>query len=355
MEHFFDEDTMSFSDNLNASGSTKALSKVLLSRPLDYVLYPYNSGSDEPDYQDVTSSGKCDLMYDLAEDLFYGRIWITSLVEFGTITKIETGTIQIWNADFYNDADITVFADPEDQGIAIENVPIPVHLSVNGFVDYTITVAASGPSSQYTTYEFTINGEVYEVLVTGTRSLVFPFEADWSSLPEMSYKYEVGIWTAKNQVEKRRALRYEKMTRGERFRLTLMGFEAHSFLHMIRGSAHRLFVIPIFAEVFQTETALQGTATIAASTDITENFNLNNYCDYIIIIDKNSRVFEVMTIAAIINNVISFTSDIVNDYDNGSTLLYPAFSGMISAVDFGSLTNDVLRSEIEFSEEVFSG
>lgn len=284
------------------------------------------------------------------EELIYDRIWVTELLEFGTITELDDAEIEVWNANFYSETSITSFTDPGHSGISIDTVSTPVALTYNESALYTVSVSPTGPSQQYTIYEWVVGGLDFETLVTGERTLAFPFKINWKDDFYMGYKYNTIIFQSKTGHEQRRDYK-EGIVRSIRGSILLEKVMATYFIHLMRGAASRLFVVPVYGEEFYCNSSPTGKLSITSAIDLSYFWNLNNYCTNLIIVDHNTGISEVKTVESISGDDITFTTEVVSSFTSDATL-YPAFLGMLNNYSYEHLTDGVLRAEISFGEEV---
>lgn len=290
---------------------------------------------------------------DLATSLFYDRIWVTSQIDFGVIVEILDSEVEVWNADFYNETSITSFGDPGHAGISIDTVSTPVALTYNEAASYTVTVNPTGPSTQYTEYTWTVGGINFTTIVTGTRTIAFPFPANWRDDVNLKYIYDTIIYNSKMDYEQRRDFR-PGIEREERAALLLVDNEAMQFKHLMRDNLHRFFVVPIYPEVFFTTGTLLGETTITAHEDLSYYWNLQNYCENILIADHETGITEVKALDSVSGSVVTLSQPINNSFTSANVSIYPAFIGTVSNFNYTNITNNVIQARM-FFKEVTSG
>lgn len=320
-----------------------------------YNLLKFNGGNT-PTYSHVAVSF-ADLalpFQNIATDIFYGRIWVTSEVDFGVIVEIREQEIEVWNADFYNETSITSFTDPGDLGISIDTVSTPVALTYNESVSYTVTVSPTGPSTQYTEYDWTVGGVDFTTLVIGTRTIAFPFPANWKNGVSLKYMYDTIIFSSKNDYEQRRDFR-PGIEREERADLLLADNESMQFKHLMRNNLHRFFVVPIYPEVFFTASTLTNETTIIATEDLSYFWNLHNYCSNILIVDHLTGLSEVKELVSVAGTNVIVTQVINKIFNPASVSIYPAFIGVVASFNYSNITNTVIRANMFFKERVSAG
>lgn len=291
---------------------------------------------------------------DVATSIFYDRIWVTDLIEFGVIVEILESELEVWNADFYNETSISSFGDPGHAGISIDTVSTPVALTYNESVSYTVAVNPIGPSTQNTEFTWTVGGISFTTLVTGTRTIAFPFPANWKDGVDLKYVYDTVIFNSRMDYEQRRDFS-PGIEREERAALLLVDNESIQFKHLVRNNLHRLFVVPIYPEVFFTTATLTGSTTITAHEDLSYYWNLHNYCENILIADHSTGQTEVKALDSVSGTTVTLTQTINNIFTPSAVSIYPAFIGVVSDFNYSNVTNNIITARMFFKEVVSGG
>lgn len=284
-----------------------------------------------------------------AMDLFYNRIWVTSLLEFNLITELATLEINIWNAHIGLSKSITGFVDPGDQGIEIETISPPVVLSQNEDINYTVTVSVTGPAEQNTTYQFTVGGLIFETQVTGSRLILFDFDLNWSQPEKILYEYFAAVYKAPKGHEYRRNM-VNKVFRKSVLSYTFDGLEAQRYLNIVRYSRARFILVPIYQEGFLSKNELTGSLSVESLASIQYFWNLNNYAEYILIVDHEAKKVEAKSVVSIVGNVINISKVVLNTFNKNTAVIYPAYVAMVNDYSYRNITNKVIESKIAFQE-----
>jgi hypothetical protein len=323
---------------------------VLELLPLEAGIWIFKDGASY-DFTRLQFSRKYSSFYrqNVANDLFYGRVWVTELLEFGLISELSVQSVNLWNANLDISVQITGFSDPGDAGISIETVTIPSTILTNADRNYDVTVFTSGPAEQNTTYEFTVAGISYEVLVTGSRLILFDFDLNWDQPERIVYEYFTSIYAGTSGHEFRRSL-VDKVTRRNSLYFTFEGLEAHRYLNTVRYGRSRFILVPIYNELFFSKNALTGAVAIEGVADLTYHWNLQNYASYLLIVDHANKISEAKSIESILNNVITISKAILNTFNPATAVIYPAFVGMVQDYSYRNVTSQIIESKIAFQE-----
>jgi hypothetical protein len=288
-------------------------------------------------------------MQNAADDLFYNRVWVTELLDFSLISELTVLAINLWNANLGNTVSVTSFTDPGDAGVSIETITIPTVLQTNEDQNYDVTAFTTGPPEQYTIYGFTIAGLDYQVLVIGSRLLLFDFDINWERPERIIYEYFTSMYTAITGHEWRRGLA-DKVTRRNNLYLTFEGLETHRYLNTVRYARARFVLVPIYNEGFYSLNALTGAVAIEGAVDLTYHWNLQNAASYVLIVDHAAKISEAKTIVSINDNVITISKAVLNTFNPATAIVYPAFIAMVQDYSYRNITNKVIESNIVFQE-----
>jgi len=317
--------------------------------PWDTLYYPFHSMSFDYTHKALRFPGNAIYMNNYAYDFIYNRIWVTSLIEFGLISELSTGYVYIWNSNLTFSVALTSFTDPGDVGIQIDTVTVPTYITPNNYISYAVYVPIAGPAEQDTTYEWVVYGQSRETRVTATRLIPFVYDIDWVNDEDLLYEYFTSVYRAKTTHEQRRSM-INSPIRKSTFIITLEKQLANHFQGKMRGSIGKYFVVPIYSEFFTTSTSLSGATTIIGNEDLTYYWNLQKYCDYILIVDHESRLVESKSISGIAGSTISLYNAVNKTFDNTRVVIYPAYVGVISNLTMRNYTSNIVRANISFQE-----
>lgn len=297
------------------------------------------------DYQGIS-----ELINNYADDLIYSRIWATQEIDFGYILEDKSQEVYIWNAYKTEQKSITAFTDPAHSGIAIDAVTVPTVLDPNEEISYTVTVYAIGPAEQNTIYEWTVAGADFETLVTGKRVIPFPFPANWGAGVNIGYGFNTVIYKAPTTHEQRRSL-HNKVRRTSNFEVILSRMNAQKFNNMYRLGAARFFGVPIQSEVMTTsDSPILGSFSITANEDLVNFFNLQTYCNQVMLVNHETAMAEMKILTSIVGQTLNFEIAVANDFPTVGTVIYPIYIGMLEQADFKFENDGVLTANVSFRE-----
>ena len=105
--------------------------------------------------------------------------------------------------------------------------------------------------------------------------------------------------------------------------------EAQSLHNLVSYGHDKNVGIPIYSEpmlasVINTSSS---TVTITTPADISNYWNVNNLCDYFILIDWINGVSEVKSLSSVISQVLNFENPIAETFTAASTVIYPLYIG----------------------------
>jgi len=256
----------------------------------------------------------------------------------------------VWNAHLDYARAITDFDDPGHSGISVDPVVTPTLLKPNGYASYTVTVSAAGPPSKDTTYVWEVYLTEYETQVIGTRLIPFTYDINWITGEEMTYEWHTSLFIAKTTHEQRRSLS-ELVFRGNSIYLTLEDEIAFHFINLMKYARGKFFVVPLYNEIVLPSSALSG-STVTSADDLTYHWNLNNFCDYILIVDHENNLAEAKEVLSVGANSITFTTDINGSFSQVGTVLYPTFLGIVENYKYTNVTDSKIKATVQFKEVI---
>lgn len=301
----------------------------------------------------VQYTGNVLRLHDVAADLIYERIWVTDLIDFGTIVEDTEAYTYIWNAYIGQSVDYTAVTDPDDEGINIAYATPPITLLPNEEVAYLTTVYAAGPAEQYSVYIWLINGIQFETLVKGERVLVFPFVPNWKQGVNFTLGYETVIVAGRNLYEQRRS-QWPSPKREVSFNIEEQGIVAERLLNTLRFAQGRYVGVNVYHEIFWTSGTITGETDIVSAVSLTDRYNLQNLCTKIAIIDPYNAVGELKSIESIAGDTITLTSEVQKTFDPTTAIMFPVYVGVMMNHNAKSITDNFTSADVQF-REVFLG
>lgn len=317
--------------------------------PIEPIFFPYDAVTEALSWAEDLNTGEVVWTNDFARDFIYERIWGFKEVDFGMIAEIDDNTVEIWNAFTDQSKTITGYTDPAHPGISIEDTSPPVVLLPNAEHIRVITVYPDGPAQQDSTYSFVIDGVTYTTRVIGQRMVVWPFACNWGRGVLFDFSFDTTIVGAPTFHEQRRGL-LDISKRRQRFGVALEGVLAQKLRNLIEYGAARIFGLPIYNEVLWTSGTISGQTSIVSAVDISEYWNLQNQCTYIVIADHEAGVAEVKTITSISGTTINFLTAVVGSFDPSTSSIYPVILCRLTQFGFDPVTTRLVTGTFDFQE-----
>ena len=321
--------------------------------PRSTIVWPYAAVTEQlgfvaaPDHIGVAT-----LIDDFGRDFIYDRVWDSEDQDFGFIQETDTRDAHIWNAYLTRSIQITAIADPGHDGISISNTTVPITLLPNEETLHVVTVTPEGPAEQDTTYTFTVDGEDRDIRFRGQRLVLFPFLPNWKQGVNYRLGYETVIATGRNMMEQRRA-QLSLPKRGVKAQFTERGVVAEKMLNAIRFGQVRYAAVPIYHEVFYSDSTITGQTVISSAVSLDYLYNLQALCSKIIFIDPINNVAEVKDVDSISGTDITLTAAVEETFDPTYTLIMPCCVGILQNHSMKYGTDDFSTFGLEFDEVYF--
>jgi hypothetical protein len=181
-----------------------------------------------------------------------------------------------------------------------------------------------------------------------TPSIVLGFEPDWSTEPELSYKFATVVQQTPYLVEQRRPL-VDTPTRSMVCTFTEASAALQKLINTLLAAKSERLLVPVYTEPIFTDSIITGGAAITASTDLTYLWNLHNG-DFVVVLDTVTGQIEALQIATVNGQQIVFTTNIVGSWAAGSTVIYPAIAAAVLSFRESPATDLLSSVEAEFEE-----
>jgi hypothetical protein len=296
--------------------------------------------------RDLFNSGV--LSVDYGGEFVFERVWVQPLLfALGFIVEDSTHEIKIWNAYRTKAVQTTAVSVVDQEGTDLEYPPLPDTIQVFGDTIYTLTVYQDGPPLQDTTWKLTIDGEDFEIQVTGVRVIPWFLDLNWDQSPIITYDFETVIFTTNHLKEQRRPLSDESwMELSAKFD-TSAGNNRKIF-NLLAYGQDKVFGLPIYTEKLSCSSI--GTISLDVNEDMTYLWNLQNNASFVIIVDHDNALAEIKEIGSIAGQTINFNQNISASFDASKTYVYPAMFAIIGAYSADNLTNDFDSIKADFRE-----
>lgn len=281
--------------------------------------------------------------------LYHQIIRIPLSVNPGFIVDDEDFDLELWNTHNVDvsctDIDFVV----SGTGLNLASSSPPFTINKFGSEEMVLTIYQTGPPVQDTTIEFTIDGVIVSIDVDAIRVVAVAFEPNWANRVAMDYVFESVVHQTERYVEQRRPLMITPK-RAETFVIVEKDYTAQRFFNLVQYGKDKVFALPIFNEVFGVTNATQSDVVIGTAVTVTNLWNLNNQCDYVLFFDFVSYDYEVKELSSIAANSITLASGLASTYNIDHIVAYPAFLSVLESVRWKGKVENFDLAQIKFSE-----
>jgi hypothetical protein len=270
-------------------------------------------------------------------DLFYNRIWIIpQSVDLGNLVQDQVVSLEVWNAYFEsNDLDgITVEGD--DTGIVLTG-PATHSFAELESVIYSLAVSLTGAPSINVTYDFAFNGikTPFPAFVVGERVIPFTLKHNWANSVLEQISAKTDIIPALSGREQRIGLRQAPRRRIEMSYLTLTPQDRASLENLLFGWHGRTFLVPMWQDVSQLQTATIVGDTVFSVDTINKDFDVNEF-----IYVTDGVHYDILEVDSLTSVSVTTKRGAANAYATGVRIA-PARLGVLeSKVGLSRLTSD---------------
>jgi len=285
------------------------------------------------------------------------HIFPSLVVDFGLVLSQEEIDFYIWNA--HTNQKVTIhepIVDGDFGTTFVLNKAGDFELDYGEGVEGLLTVFTDGPVSSFTDFYINVNVAdetiTYVLKTSATRLILFQLWADWNAKTELDYKFETIVTPNSQNFEQRRSL-FEKPQRVISFNHVDTAYG--SITNAINFAQDKVVGIPLIQEYFPISKINSNKMSITANADLTSYWNLQKYCEYIILTDREN-ILIVKEIADIINNKISVTTPILAIIPNEDALIgFPMINGYIKAANGKILSGNLIAWDLVFEELIGEG
>jgi hypothetical protein len=281
----------------------------------------------------------------------FNRIWLfPRRFSIGFIVETFDSTITIWNAYLDRSVDFSNFDSLRELGTGVMTPSLPKTINRTDHFDLGMVVFREGPTTQDTIYYLTIDGEVFEVFITGFRVLIFHYPPNWGALPEIEYEFHTTSIITPNLVEQRRALSDESwISISNEYHFSYL--QSQKIFNLISFGHDKVFGVPIFSERLNIATLTETSITFL-NTDLDKYFNFStNSQGYIIITDhKNKAEMKQVFSFDLATKTVVFEYPLLVEFDLKYTSAYPVLFAYIKSVRKVDETDEMDIYKIDFKE-----
>lgn len=292
----------------------------------------------------------------IGDEYLYGRVWFfPNEINAGFITSEQTHYIYVWNAHVDKSVTVTSVSEVNTDGTTL-GYTTPYTLGIYQEIVWTLTIEhEGGPSTQNAYYRPTIDGIQYELHIIGSRLLWVTPEPDWERIPKIRYEFQTAKAMNKFYVEQRRPLVIEPR---RKILVTFMVTEreAEEVFNTFSYAHDKILAVPIYNEKMFATSLAAGLSRIVFTESHEYNWNFNNLCQHIIILDHYNRVATVEEIDNIDSTTsVELTASLGQTFDHLTTTVYPSIPCILRSMKWQEHTENVFTVDCEFQEYWLSG
>lgn len=256
------------------------------------------------------------LLVSSMEGWYYRIHFIPYSFDLGNLSGDQERDMVLWNA-FFVPVNMTDFVLVNGEGITVTaSIDAPAIIPALQTVDYTFAVSGSGPAIIDATATWTIDGEVFEVPITGRRTTLFGFSPNWKTAVKETLEWQSTVNAAFAGNEQRMSTRDEPRRIFE-YQWRLHGEEVNLFDVMTFGWTGRMFSLPLWHE----KTNLTAAATLGATTLYLATLGVTFAPDSTAILYVDSWTSEAIEILEVYSDRIVLKGPLLADWPQGSVVV----------------------------------
>lgn len=278
------------------------------------------------------------------------RIWLRQLeIDAGFVVEDVEYDMEIWNAKDSAVQCTSVSYDPSATGLSQDHPVVPFTVNPNYITSWTLTVLRDGDPKQDTEITFTIDSGDYLTTVEATRVVNLPFEPNWIKSVRFQMSYDTSMLQTERWHEQRRPLT-DRPIRQTTFSVDETSNLAQKFFNTIQRGKDKIMGVPIYLEVFKVLSATAGLSVLNTDGDVDDRWHLNNFCNFIKLVDIVTYDVELKEIDTVGTSSITLVNPLVNTFDVDRTFVYPIFLGVVQAVRWTNFNYNVHGANVVFEE-----
>lgn len=275
---------------------------------------------------------------------FYLRIHVVpSDIDFGNIVAGQVQSVYMWNA-FFTEKTMTSFSYTASSGITISGQNSPYDLGTLEEIEYTIELQLNGSPTINDSMTWVIDGEVFELNISGTRVVEFLFKPNWKNSIKYRLEWLTDVLSSFRKYEQRRGLRSKPRVFLE-YQSLLTGDDLRRLHNRLFGWQNRPFAVPLWHQKAKlTSPASAGDQIVYLQTEF-----LSLVAGSLAIVYESIDIFEVVEVSSITSNSISIKKQLTLNWAAGSKI-YPAIVARLpKEIPTRRKTSSVVEATFAFS------
>lgn len=270
------------------------------------------------DYIDVPANEVDGQMLSTVMDTWYYRLhFYPAALNFGNLSGDQQLKMYLWNANFAP-VDLEAFDIVNGTGVTYDtDFPVPGTLPQLQQAEYTFFASANGPPLIDATATWTIDGVVYEVPVTGRRSVLFPFKPNWKSRYTETLSWKTTVQTSYSGKFEQCIRIRDIERRAFQYALRLKKDDAVLFDLLTFGWRGRMYSTPIWSEGSRLTAAPNLGDTVLQVDTRYRTFKPGST----VAIMKSTTEYEMVQIDSLTDSTMTLTDPIQQEL--GQAMVYP--------------------------------
>lgn len=283
-------------------------------------------------------------------DLIYGQLHLYPVeMHLGLLSGVEAVDVMLWNATF---APVQLLGvnSATSSGTTLSGFS-PGTLPPTAAVKGLLTILASGPAQQDTTYTFVTSIGTRSLTITASRVLLFPFWPDWSDGLEIDYAFDTVLVRGEDGREQRRPLA-KRPLRTLRATIWGDGVNGQRLHNLVQQGKDRVFGIPLWQEALDVADIDATRQVLRLDRDFSDCWNLTRLCDLIMLHERRSGTFMACSLLSMdpAGRTLSVTTPVPDVFAKASTRLVPLFTGILMNAEPTVVSAGMETWAVEFRE-----
>ena len=277
-------------------------------------------------------------------------------VDFGLVLSQKEIAYYVWNSWSTKSAEVFEPVASGDPGTTLVfDVAGNFTLGPGQGCPGALTVFIEGPISSSTSFyiKTILDGTTkidYTINTRATRVIAAPFWADWSQKVEFGLDFKTVVFERKDAKEQRRP-----MMAKPRRTVTFTNNPALRGLvdNFLNFACDKSIGMPVIHEMFQVQFMDNDKKGVEIRENKATLWNLNNYCDYIILYDITKKMVVAKKIASKTATHIYFENPVLEEFTKDSMIVgFPMLIGYINSAKPTIITSEIVNWSVEMLEMV---
>lgn len=278
---------------------------------------------------------------------WFDKVYVLPLsIDAGIILSEQTADITLYSSYKTEDRTWTTYSDASlGAGVSLDTSPPPsVVFPPHSGATRTLTISLNGPPTINGTADFTFDGGigVISVTVTGTRSVLFPFEPETPI--EETLEFLTDVLRSRNGKEQRRALRKNPRQILE-FDILTDGQDRRLLENLIFDGQDRAFGVPLWYEpTALTVAAIATDLTITVEETTSRDFRVGGLA----VLWNSPFDYEALEVSAVTSTTITFASALQGNFSVGTRVMPVVSAHMVGTPGQTRWVRNLQKNRVKF-------